>query len=126
MDSSKIAFSFKETEPNMGTFATRVIHFLKVTDPRKFFVSDQEIIDGVALVKKFKAEADKSADGVIYVSQQEKAQIIQGIENMNSSTNDVGDLVPKPFRMCGFVPVNIPILCGIVLSKPTMFNTIFF
>ena len=28
--------------------------------------------------------------------------------------------------MCGFVPVNIPILCGIVLSKPTMFNTILF
>ena len=45
---------------------------------------------------------------------------------MNASTNDTGQLVFKPFRMCGFVPVNIPILCGIVLSKPTMFNTIFF
>jgi hypothetical protein len=45
---------------------------------------------------------------------------------MNASTNDTGNLVFKPFRMCGFVPVNIPILCGIVLSKPTMFNTIFF
>ena len=45
---------------------------------------------------------------------------------MNASTNDTGNLVFKPFRMCGFVPVNIPILCGIVLSKPTMFNTILF
>ena len=45
---------------------------------------------------------------------------------MNSSTNDTGELVIKPIRMCGFVPVNIPILCGIILSKPTIANTIFF
>lgn len=45
---------------------------------------------------------------------------------MNSNTNDVGEIVLKPFRMCGFVPVNIPILCGILLSAPTMRNTIFF
>ena len=45
---------------------------------------------------------------------------------MNSNTNDVGEIVVKPFRMCGFVPMNIPILCGILLSPPTMKNTIFF
>ena len=45
---------------------------------------------------------------------------------MNSSTNDIGDIVVKPLRMCGFVPMNIPILAGILLSAPTMRNTIFF
>jgi hypothetical protein len=45
---------------------------------------------------------------------------------MNSSTNDKGELVFTPFRMCGFVPVNIPVLMGIVCSAPTMRNTIFF
>jgi len=45
---------------------------------------------------------------------------------MNSSTNDIGEIVSRPFRMCGFVPMNIPILCGILLSAPTMGNTIFF
>lgn len=45
---------------------------------------------------------------------------------MQSSTNDVGEIVFKPLRMCGFVPLNIPILCGILLSAPTMRNTIFF
>jgi hypothetical protein len=28
--------------------------------------------------------------------------------------------------MCGFVPVNVPILCGMILAAPTMRNTIFF
>jgi len=42
---------------------------------------------------------------------------------MNSSTNDIGELVLRPFRMCGFLPMNIPITIGMILSKPTMFNT---
>lgn len=45
---------------------------------------------------------------------------------MNASTNDQGELVARPLRMCGFVPINVPILLGIVASPPTMFNTIFF
>ena len=45
---------------------------------------------------------------------------------MNSCTNDVGDLVQRPWRMCGFLYFNIPIACGIMLAKPTIFNTIFF
>ena len=70
--------------------------------------------------------AKDAPDGIIQITQEEKQNILRGIELMNASTNDTGNLVFKPFRMCGFVPVNIPILCGIVLSKPTMFNTIFF
>jgi len=52
-----IEFSFKETEPKMDTFTGRFFHFLTVTDPKYFLVEDQEIIDGVATVKKFKALA---------------------------------------------------------------------
>ena len=77
-------------------------------------------------MSKFKALAKQSPDGVIEITQAEKDAIFRGIELSNSSANDLGELVLKPFRMCGFVPVNIPILCGIVLSKPTMFNTILF
>jgi len=77
-------------------------------------------------VNKFKDLASKSENGTIKITVEEKTQIMRGVELMNASTNDTGQLVAKPFRMCGFVPVNIPILCGIVLSSPTMFNTIFF
>jgi hypothetical protein len=124
--SDKIKFSFNETEPNLSTFNSRFMHFFGVTYPANYFVSDQVILDGVATVSKFKALAKQSPDGVIEVTQEEKKAIYRGIELSNSSTNDLGELVLKPFRMCGFVPVNIPILCGIVLASPTMFNTILF
>jgi len=60
------------------------------------------------------------------ITEEERSKIIRGIELMNSSTNDTGELVFKPFRMCGFVPMNVPILCGMLLSPPTMKFTAFF
>lgn len=55
--SDTIKFSFKETEPNLSTFQSRFKHFFGVTYPANFFVPDQEILDGVATVNKFKALA---------------------------------------------------------------------
>jgi len=40
MADNKIAFTFKETEPDQSTFYARFIHFINVTDPRLFFVDD--------------------------------------------------------------------------------------
>lgn len=38
---------------------------------------------------------------------------------------DSGETIPRFMRMCAFVPVNVPILFGMLLSKPTIPNTIF-
>ena len=126
MSDTKLKFSFKETEPNLSTFGSRFMHFYGVTNPKNWFVSDEEILNGVNTVAKYKDLAKQTQDGVIEVTQDEKSSILKGIELSNSSANDKGELVTKPFRMCGFVPMNIPVLCGIVLSKPTMFNTVLF
>jgi len=89
-------------------------------------VTDKEILEGVETVNKFKQMAKESPDGSIMITKEERESIMRGTALMNSNTNDLGQLVIKPFRMCGFVPMNIPILCGLVLAKPTMTNTIFF
>ena len=92
-------------------------------------MKDEEILDAVKTVKHFKDLANNEGQGedkTIEVTEEQKQKIKRGIELMNSSTNDKGELVFTPFRMCGFVPVNIPILMGIVCSAPTMRNTIFF
>ena len=126
MSDTKLKFSFKETEPNLSTFGSRFMHFYGVTNPKNWFVSDEEIMNGVNTVAKYKDLAKQTQDGMIEVTQDEKSSILKGIELSNSSADDKGELVTKPFRMCGFVPMNIPVLCGIVLSKPTMFNTVLF
>lgn len=39
---------------------------------------------------------------------------------------DTGKPVPWAMRMCAFVPVNIPIIFGMIMAPPTTFNTILF
>ena len=106
--------------------SARFKHFCDVTDPKYFIIPDEEIGEAVETVMKYKALSKDSENGEIDVTEEERASICRGVKVMNSSTNDVGAIVPKMFRMCGFVPVNIPILCGMLIAPPTIFNTIFF
>ena len=119
-------FNFKETKPDLSTMGSRFRHFVSVTDPRQFMVPDAEIRKSVDVVLHYKKLCEAAPNGDIEVTSDEREQIMKGIKVMNSSTNDVGDIVALPFRMCGFVPVNIPILCGVLLAPPTIFNTILF
>jgi len=59
------------------------------------------------------------------ITAQEYKDILKGTDLMNSSANDIGELVFRPFRMCGFVPMNVPLLVGILFSPPTMKHTFF-
>lgn len=51
---------------------------------------------------------------------------MEGLALAQSSANDKDELVSRPFRMCGFVPMNVPILFGIVLAPPTLKFTALF
>jgi hypothetical protein len=38
---------------------------------------------------------------------------------------DTGKPVPWVMRMCAFVPTNLPIIFGMLMTPPTPFNTVF-
>ena len=57
------------------------------------------------------------------MTEEERKKVLRGVELWNAHCNDKGELVNRLFRMCGFVPVNIPILGLMMLSKPTMAMT---
>ena len=59
------------------------------------------------------------------ITPSEKAQILNGIALANANANDKDELITRPFRMSGYVPVNIPILIGLVAAPPTMKWTVF-
>jgi len=43
-----------------------------------------------------------------------------------ASTNaDTGEIIPRPFRLCGFVTYNMPILVGLLLPNPSTATVIF-
>ena len=119
-----IPFNFKETMPDKYSFMGRFTHFMYVTNPVKFFAMNKDIEAGVALVKRYKELAGKTEDGTIMITEKEKKDIIKGIEYIDTSCNDIGEIVFRPCRLCGFTPMNVPILIGMICTAPTMRNTI--
>ena len=43
----------------------------------------------------------------------------------SSTSPDSGEVIPWAMRTCSFVPTNIPIILGMLVSPPTMMYTIF-
>lgn len=78
MSDNFVQFNFKEIEPNNKTFQGRLSHFLDVTDPKYYFYPDNEILDGIKTVQKFKAMAKESPDGTIKITEKDKEAIING------------------------------------------------
>ena len=120
----KVAFNFKELKPDQSNFVSRSLYFFKVTNPAKFAYSNQQIREGCDVVLKYQQLAKKSPDGTIYVTPEERERIVAGNDKMISCANDLGEIVFKPFRMCAFMWMKIPINCGMVLAPPTVFWTV--
>jgi hypothetical protein len=125
MSQGTISFNFKETETDNSNYLSRLKANLKVTNPALFFISDQDVLAGVETVKKYEALSKSAPGGTIQVTQQEKESILRGLELWNAHCNDKGELVTRVFRMCGFVPVNVPIIALMMLTKPTLGMTAF-
>ena len=46
------------------------------------------------------------------------------IDSGNYNQENEIQLIPRMFRMSGFLAMNIPIMCAMILTKPTMINTV--
>jgi hypothetical protein len=58
------------------------------------------------------------------ITNSERDKIKEALFVTGTSIKEDGELIPRVFRMNGFLFTNIPILCGMVFSPPTMLNTL--
>ncbi len=75
--------------------------------------------------QRFDEEATKS--GHKHFETQEEIARLRRVKAVVASAvhPDSGEVIPFPMRMCAFVPMNMPIVCGMLLAAPTPFNTAF-
>ena len=123
--------SLKELMSDSGdqsTYLGRVAHFMQVTSFLNFFVSTKSLNESVALVDKYKALQGDERDPskvMLTINREDHKELKKAMMVRNSAYNgDSDELIPKPLRMCSFMPANIPILALVLLAPPTMFNTI--
>ena len=72
----KIACSMSDLEPNLSTFTHRCLHFMNVTNPKHFFVSDQKILESRDTVRNFQKLTKESCDGIVMLSQTERKTLL--------------------------------------------------
>ncbi len=126
--SSVHEYSFFEpnaSDPDLKTFWGRFQHFQRVVDPKNFLATQQSIDQSVQLIAKYKQQ-ELDSHQKLQLSASELKAIERALNLKNSAIlADSGEQIPRMMRMCAFVPMNIPILFGMLMAKPTVINTIF-
>lgn len=108
-----------------SSFFSRFMHFQRVVDPRNFMITSAQLKEAQAHIAALK-QKEVATGRALLLSKGEYAQL-QRCENMVNSavSRETGEEIPRMMRMCAFVPVNVPILFGMLISPPTVANTIF-
>eukprot|EP01064_Diplonema_japonicum_P028598 TRINITY_DN441_c0_g2_i1.p1 TRINITY_DN441_c0_g2~~TRINITY_DN441_c0_g2_i1.p1 ORF type:complete len:348 (+),score=60.30 TRINITY_DN441_c0_g2_i1:54-1046(+) len=108
---------FHLTDPyyNLDTYMGRVWHFYDVIDPRRLFTGAEKIMECKDLIRDFKAG---KVDGV-----KESKKLWEARGTLSALMHpDTQEKLHPFFMPSSFIPVNVPISAGMLLSSPTMFN----
>ena len=109
---------------NLSTFSGRFQHYLEVCNPLQSFKSTSTLKKYQSELAEIEVKADK--DGNCQLSQDEYQRFRSHKLVLASSENpDNKVIIPWHMRSSAFIPTNLPIFVGMVLSPPTMFQTIF-
>ena len=87
-------------------------------DPRLFFLSSNKLQDSIKLLKEQK-DLEIFSGKPLVLSRGEYKRINQARAEIKSAILDNGDIIPRPMRLCAFIYLNLPIVCGFLIAPPT-------
>lgn len=125
----KVKFSFEDHEYDQSSYYGRFMHFFDVVNPKRFFIPNSKIKEAQDKIYKFKVreEVAKNLGQDIYVDKEEVPQLIEEKKIVDATIHpDTGEKIPFYFRMSGNIIFNSPILFGVLMSKQTPLNIMFF
>ena len=104
------AFKLEEDQYDSETYFGRVLNFANSTDCRTLLKSDAEVADAKRLLRDF--ERGVVAEGVSNEELWEAKKLVKSALHPTS-----GEPIPRVMRMASFVPMNVPIVGGMLLSS---------
>eukprot|EP00002_Diphylleia_rotans_P037839 TRINITY_DN8504_c0_g1_i2.p1 TRINITY_DN8504_c0_g1~~TRINITY_DN8504_c0_g1_i2.p1 ORF type:complete len:209 (-),score=36.24 TRINITY_DN8504_c0_g1_i2:70-696(-) len=111
--SSVPPFSLDKPRYDQTSYWGRVRHFLGVVDPTTLFASEQRIVDAVKMLDDFK---NNRRDPNVTDEQLWEAKKLTGAV----LHPDTQERIFLPFRMSAFVPMNVPIVLGMITAPTTV------
>lgn len=104
------------------TFQGRFCRMLLACDPTLLFHSQSSVEDAQRILKAAEAaESHRNDDGKGLVSSDENRKLWEARRIVEAAIHpDTGEVIPRPFRMSGYVPYNGPICVSMVASTSTL------
>lgn len=109
----------RESRHDLTSYVGRVRHFFDMVAPSNNFASDAELQRSKDLLAQFKA-TKALPPGVTDADMWEARKKVSAVFHP-----DTGEKVPLPFRMSMFMPSNLPVTAGMLLSRTTPMQLLF-
>ena len=124
-----MGYSINEPEFDMQKFSGRFNNFIKVSNPLHAFYSNRRIKEFQLLIKVQKRDEEryfKMTGTRKMIVPKEKVKLIRIAQTVISTAvnPDTGKNIFWSMRMSSFLPFNLPISFGLIITPPTPFNTI--
>ena len=99
------------------TFVGRFSRMLLACDPRLLMYTEEQITQAQNLLKEYSSNGQAS---VVENNQELNRSLWEARRIVDAAVHpDTGDIIPRPFRMSGYVPFNGPICVAMVASTST-------
>ena len=130
-EDEKIPFTIEEPEFDETTYVGRFQAYRKTSNVFNAFHSNKAITEMQKLVQAQKDREDEAEKKTGYREVKLTRKEIQEIRTAQTVVStaihpDTGKFIPWFMRLSSFVPINLPIAFGMVMTPPTPFNTILF
>lgn len=105
------AFSTRGSRFQNDNFQGRFGNMLSTMDPCTLLASDEQVRQADALLKRFEQEGASVASN---------AELWRARQTRDSAMHpDTKEIIPRPFRMAGYVPFNGPVCVAMMISSTT-------
>jgi F0F1-type ATP synthase membrane subunit c/vacuolar-type H+-ATPase subunit K len=119
-------FNFHAPQYDQSTYKGRLATLFSTQNPFNFFLPHSKILEAKALVDEESRLAKEKESSVVYYSQPKIDEIRRAQNIVDSAIHpDTKEFIPRPMRICSYASISIPTLFGMILSRPTTFNIIF-
>ena len=119
----------EKPEFDSKTYMGRFLHYLFAVNPKDSFHSNARILKMKELLDKQREREERQLKATgsreVPMSPAEIAEIRHAQRVASVAIHpDTGEFIPWVMRLTSFIPVNIPISYGMIITAPTPFNTI--
>lgn len=110
-----------------ATYFGRLSNMVYSQNPFNFFVPHRKIEEAKLLIEEEMKKVKANKDGpTLFYTPERIAQIRRAQNIVGSAVHpDTNEYVPRVMRMCSYATISIPVLFGMILSKTTTFNIVF-